>query len=90
MPPGPQRPPTHCDGAGVEQAAEGCSSLPLFFLPQYNQILLDMETTYSVASVCHANGTCLHLEPGERKWGRRRRGWGRLGQPRCSVRGAGR
>lgn len=32
-------------------------------LEEYNQILLDMETTYSVASVCYANGTCLQLEP---------------------------
>lgn len=57
--------PPHCDGASGEQAAKGCSSLPLCFLLQYNQILLDMETTYSVASVCHSNGTCLQLEPGE-------------------------
>lgn len=56
---------------GAEQVAKGCSSLPLSFLLQYNQILLDMETTYSVASVCHPNGTCLQLEPGERVWGMR-------------------
>lgn len=55
----------------MAQAAEGCSSLPLFFLLQYNQILLNMETTYSVASVCLPNGTCLQLEPSERTWGRR-------------------
>lgn len=47
----------------------------LFFLLQYNQILLDMETTYSVANVCYTNGTCLSLEPGkstpwmEERWG---------------------
>lgn len=57
--------PPRCDGAAGEQAAKGCSSLPLCFLLQYNQILLDMETTYSVASECHSNGTCLQLEPGE-------------------------
>ncbi|XP_064127023.1 angiotensin-converting enzyme isoform X3 [Loxodonta africana] len=37
--------------------------LPTEELEQYNQILLDMETTYSMASVCHLNGTCLQLEP---------------------------
>lgn len=58
----------HCGGAQEKQAAKGCSSWPLFFFPQYNQILLDMETTYSVASVCHSNGTCLQLEPGEHTW----------------------
>lgn len=58
----------HCDNAQGKQAAKGCSSQPLFFFPQYNQILLDMETTYSVASVCHSNGTCLQLEPGEHTW----------------------
>ncbi|XP_029068873.1 angiotensin-converting enzyme isoform X1 [Monodon monoceros] len=39
------------------------AALPVRELEQYNQILLDMETTYSVASVCHSNGTCLQLEP---------------------------
>uniref|UniRef100_A0A667J0K3 Angiotensin-converting enzyme n=1 Tax=Lynx canadensis TaxID=61383 RepID=A0A667J0K3_LYNCA len=39
------------------------AALPAKELEEYNQILLDMETTYSVASVCHANGTCLQLEP---------------------------
>lgn len=39
--------------------------MPLSFLLQYNKILLDMETTYSVATVCHTNGSCLQLEPGE-------------------------
>ncbi|XP_004374294.1 angiotensin-converting enzyme-like isoform X2 [Trichechus manatus latirostris] len=39
------------------------AALPVEELEQYNQILLDMETTYSVASVCHLNGTCLQLEP---------------------------
>lgn len=36
-----------------------------------------METTYSVASVCLPNGTCLQLEPSECTWGRRGRvsGW---------------
>lgn len=56
-------------GAGAEQVAWGCSLSPFFFPPQYNQILLDMETAYSVASVCHANSTCLQLEPGECTWG---------------------
>uniref|UniRef100_A0A8C5KSE9 Angiotensin-converting enzyme n=1 Tax=Jaculus jaculus TaxID=51337 RepID=A0A8C5KSE9_JACJA len=32
-------------------------------LEEYNQLLLDMETTYSTATVCHTNGTCLQLEP---------------------------
>uniref|UniRef100_A0A8D2AN39 Angiotensin-converting enzyme n=1 Tax=Sciurus vulgaris TaxID=55149 RepID=A0A8D2AN39_SCIVU len=32
-------------------------------LEEYNKILLDMETIYSVATVCHTNGTCLQLEP---------------------------
>ncbi|XP_057571065.1 angiotensin-converting enzyme isoform X2 [Hippopotamus amphibius kiboko] len=39
------------------------AALPVQELEEYNQILLDMETTYSVASVCHSNGTCLQLEP---------------------------
>ncbi|XP_044936818.1 angiotensin-converting enzyme isoform X1 [Mustela putorius furo] len=39
------------------------AALPANELEEYNQILLDMETTYSVASVCHANGTCLQLDP---------------------------
>uniref|UniRef100_A0A671F1S6 Angiotensin-converting enzyme n=1 Tax=Rhinolophus ferrumequinum TaxID=59479 RepID=A0A671F1S6_RHIFE len=39
------------------------AALPVEELEEYNQILLDMETTYSVASVCHSNGTCLQLEP---------------------------
>ncbi|EDM06349.1 angiotensin I converting enzyme (peptidyl-dipeptidase A) 1, isoform CRA_b [Rattus norvegicus] len=38
--------------------------LPPNELEEYNQILLDMETTYSVANVCYTNGTCLSLEPG--------------------------
>ncbi|XP_062936388.1 angiotensin-converting enzyme [Cynocephalus volans] len=42
----------------LEQAA-----LPSQELEEYNEILLNMETTYSVASVCHTNGTCLHLDP---------------------------
>uniref|UniRef100_A0A8C6R1G7 Angiotensin-converting enzyme n=1 Tax=Nannospalax galili TaxID=1026970 RepID=A0A8C6R1G7_NANGA len=32
-------------------------------LEEYNKILLDMETTYSIANVCYDNGTCLQLEP---------------------------
>ncbi|KAM6175753.1 angiotensin-converting enzyme [Erethizon dorsatum] len=39
------------------------AALPTQELEEYNQILLDMETTYSVANVCHTNGTCLQLEP---------------------------
>ncbi|XP_059733863.1 angiotensin-converting enzyme isoform X4 [Bos javanicus] len=39
------------------------AALPTKELEEYNQILLDMETVYSVASVCHENGTCLRLEP---------------------------
>ncbi|XP_023569948.1 angiotensin-converting enzyme isoform X1 [Octodon degus] len=39
------------------------AALPTQELEEYNQILLDMETTYSVGSVCHTNGTCLQLEP---------------------------
>ncbi|XP_021103199.1 angiotensin-converting enzyme isoform X3 [Heterocephalus glaber] len=39
------------------------AALPTQELEEYNQILLNMETTYSVANVCHTNGTCLHLEP---------------------------
>ncbi|XP_042138912.1 angiotensin-converting enzyme isoform X2 [Peromyscus maniculatus bairdii] len=37
--------------------------LPSKELEEYNQILLDMETTYSIAEVCYSNGTCLPLEP---------------------------
>ncbi|XP_051014842.1 angiotensin-converting enzyme [Acomys russatus] len=32
-------------------------------LEEYNQILLEMETIYSVANVCYTNDTCLQLEP---------------------------
>nr|XP_020043995.1 angiotensin-converting enzyme isoform X2 [Castor canadensis] len=39
------------------------AALPVHELEEYDQILLDMETTYSVATVCHTNGTCLQLEP---------------------------
>ncbi|XP_054986975.1 angiotensin-converting enzyme isoform X2 [Sorex araneus] len=39
------------------------AALPPEELTEYTQILLDMETNYSVASVCHDNGTCLSLEP---------------------------
>ncbi|KAM5273112.1 angiotensin-converting enzyme isoform 2-T2 [Ctenodactylus gundi] len=41
----------------------GRAALPVQELEEYNKILLDMETTYSVATVCHTNGTCLQLEP---------------------------
>ncbi|XP_075846496.1 angiotensin-converting enzyme [Microtus pennsylvanicus] len=37
--------------------------LPPNELEEYNQILLDMETIYSIADVCYTNGTCLQLEP---------------------------
>ncbi|XP_040845401.1 angiotensin-converting enzyme isoform X4 [Ochotona curzoniae] len=37
--------------------------LPMKELEEYNQILLKMETIYSVANVCHAGGPCLQLEP---------------------------
>ncbi|XP_059127939.1 angiotensin-converting enzyme [Peromyscus eremicus] len=37
--------------------------LPSKELEEYNQILLDMEKTYSIADVCYSNGTCLTLEP---------------------------
>lgn len=73
-------PPAH-DGAWGRTGSKGVQ--PLFFLLQYNQILLDMETTYSVASVCHANGTCLQLEPGEGMWGVR----GRVGMLALTVLG---
>ncbi|KAI2584452.1 angiotensin I converting enzyme [Homo sapiens] len=39
------------------------AALPAQELEEYNKILLDMETTYSVATVCHPNGSCLQLEP---------------------------
>ncbi|XP_012658395.1 angiotensin-converting enzyme isoform X2 [Otolemur garnettii] len=39
------------------------AALPAKELEEYNKILLEMETTYSVATVCHTNGTCLQLEP---------------------------
>ncbi|XP_037347809.1 angiotensin-converting enzyme isoform X1 [Talpa occidentalis] len=42
----------------IERAA-----LPVKELQEYNQILMNMETAYSTASVCHANKTCLQLEP---------------------------
>uniref|UniRef100_A0A4W3HQC2 Angiotensin-converting enzyme n=1 Tax=Callorhinchus milii TaxID=7868 RepID=A0A4W3HQC2_CALMI len=42
----------------IQQAA-----LPEPELIEYNNILSDMETTYSVAKVCRANGTCHPLDP---------------------------
>lgn len=50
----------------------------LSFPLQYNKILLDMETTYSIANICYTNGTCLPLEPGESipGWERWQRGTG--------------
>uniref|UniRef100_A0A2K5I5V9 Angiotensin-converting enzyme n=1 Tax=Colobus angolensis palliatus TaxID=336983 RepID=A0A2K5I5V9_COLAP len=39
------------------------AALPAQELEEYNKILLDMETTYSVATVCRTNGSCLQLEP---------------------------
>ncbi|KAM6163158.1 angiotensin-converting enzyme-like isoform 2-T2 [Rhynchocyon petersi] len=41
----------------------GRAALPVKELEEYNQLLLNMETNYSVASVCRPNGTCLELEP---------------------------
>ncbi|EDL34253.1 angiotensin I converting enzyme (peptidyl-dipeptidase A) 1, isoform CRA_a [Mus musculus] len=38
--------------------------LPPKELEEYNQILLDMETTYSLSNICYTNGTCMPLEPG--------------------------
>lgn len=32
---------------------------------QYNTLLSDMETTYSVAKVCRENNTCHPLDPGK-------------------------
>lgn len=60
---------------GTRTKQRGGLLTTFFFLLQYNQILLDMETTYSVANVCYTNGTCLSLEPGkstpwmEERWG---------------------
>lgn len=57
---------------------------------QYNQILLDMETTYSIAEVCYSNGTCLPLEPGESTPEREReRGGGLVGGRRMLSREGG-
>ncbi|XP_020136466.2 angiotensin-converting enzyme isoform X1 [Microcebus murinus] len=39
------------------------AALPAPELQEYNRILMDMEHKYSVATVCHTNGTCLQLEP---------------------------
>lgn len=36
----------------------------MILLVQYNTLLSDMETKYSVAEVCRANGTCHPLDPG--------------------------
>lgn len=54
---------------------------------QYNQILLEMETTYSVANVCYANNTCLQLEPGERAPTRERGGGWLVGMRMLSAMG---
>lgn len=50
---------------GASAKWEEDSSFPFSPRLQYNQILLDMETIYSIADVCYTNGTCLQLEPGE-------------------------
>lgn len=50
---------------GARAKWEEDSSFPFSPPLQYNQILLDMETIYSIADVCYTNGTCLQLEPGE-------------------------
>ncbi|NXX73935.1 ACE enzyme, partial [Urocolius indicus] len=42
----------------IERAA-----LPESELQEYNTLLSDMETTYSVAKVCRENGTCHPLDP---------------------------
>ncbi|KAM6897562.1 angiotensin-converting enzyme [Xenentodon cancila] len=42
----------------IERAA-----LPSTELEEYNTLLSNMETKYSVAEVCRANGTCLPLDP---------------------------
>lgn len=55
--------PTH--SAWGQSIWEEDSSFPFSPPLQYNQILLDMETIYSIADVCYTNGTCLQLEPGE-------------------------
>ncbi|XP_006833625.1 PREDICTED: angiotensin-converting enzyme-like isoform X3 [Chrysochloris asiatica] len=59
---------THFQNASIKRIIKKVqdlerAALPTEELEQYNKILLDMETTYSVASVCHLNGTCLQLEP---------------------------
>jgi len=36
----------------------------LMLLLQYNNLLANMETKYSVAEVCREDGTCLPLDPG--------------------------
>lgn len=36
---------------------------------QYNTLLSDMETTYSVAKVCRENNTCHPLDPGKSRQG---------------------
>lgn len=38
-----------------------CMALPF----QYNTLLSNMETKYSVAQVCRDNGACHPLDPGE-------------------------
>lgn len=37
----------------------------IHFPLQYNTLLSDMETTYSVAKVCRENKTCHPLDPGK-------------------------
>ncbi|KAL0984278.1 hypothetical protein UPYG_G00139350 [Umbra pygmaea] len=39
------------------------AGLPDNELKEYNNLLANMETKYSVAEVCTANGTCLQLDP---------------------------
>lgn len=63
---------------GASAKWEEDSSFPFSPPLQYNQILLDMETIYSIANVCYTNGTCLQLEPGESTPERERVGGGWL------------
>lgn len=66
--------PTH--SAWGQSIWEEGSSFPFSLPLQYNQILLDMETIYSIADVCYTNGTCLQLEPGEKTLKERETGRG--------------
>ncbi|XP_077019651.1 angiotensin-converting enzyme isoform X6 [Tamandua tetradactyla] len=56
---------THFQNATIKRVIKKIQDLERVALPpqdleEFNKILLDMETTYVMSTVCYDNGTCLH------------------------------